>query len=340
MNRSITRRHAMGLLAAASGLLCARSRASTPRIDETGFVRIGGIEQWVGIQGSNVENPVILYLHGGPAEAQSPLLREFVPWETDFTVVNWDQRGSGQTYGKNGPSTPGMATASAALGRLSEDARDVAEYARKRLSKEKIILVGQSWGAVLGLHVVKRWPQLFHAFVGTGQPVSWAIILRAHERWARLQAIAAGDRQTLDALRDTSSLPVSDMRRFMASRKYIMSPSDLEYLKLQSQMLGKLSKADQTSWAAGGAFTLSKLSPLIFSFDIRKLGFDIPVPFFVVQGRDDHVVSFDAARAYVAEVRAPRKAFIPIAGGHYACFTDPTAFVEALRRYVRPLAVE
>jgi pimeloyl-ACP methyl ester carboxylesterase len=59
-------------------------------VDETGFVPIGGIDQWVGIQGRDIHNPAILYLHGGPGEAQSPFLREFVPWETDFTVVNRD----------------------------------------------------------------------------------------------------------------------------------------------------------------------------------------------------------------------------------------------------------
>jgi pimeloyl-ACP methyl ester carboxylesterase len=80
-------------------------------------------------------------------------------------VVNWDQRGSGRTYGKNGPSTPGMSTPDLALDRLRLDAREVAAYVRKRLSKKKVILVGQSWGAELGLHVVKRWPELFYAFV-------------------------------------------------------------------------------------------------------------------------------------------------------------------------------
>src|SRR5215472_1513240 len=77
-------------------------------IDEQGFVRIGGIDQWIAIQGRNAAAPAILYLHGGPAEAQSPFLKTFAPWEQDFTVANWDQRGSGRTYGRGGPSTPDM----------------------------------------------------------------------------------------------------------------------------------------------------------------------------------------------------------------------------------------
>jgi pimeloyl-ACP methyl ester carboxylesterase len=341
MVANMTRRQAIGLVAAAPALFSTPARAKARRIDETGFVRIGEIDQWIGIQGNDAHNPVILYLHGGPGEAQSPFLKQFIPWEADFTVVNWDQRGSGRTYGKNGPTTPGMSTPEAALDRLRLDAREVAEYVRKRLSKKKIILVGQSWGAELGLHAVKLWPELFYAFVGTGQPVSWNLKIEAQERWAKAQAMAAGDQETLKALADTASLAMTDRTRMNASRKYILSPSDLDYVKIMGTFIGYPSTpppGDAADWVAGSEFTSARLSPVETSLDARKLGLDISIPFFVIQGREDHIAPFDVAQAYLAEVRAPKKAFIPIAGGHYACFTNPTQFVEALRRHVRPLA--
>ena len=342
MTTNMTRRRAVGLIATAPTLLWKQSRAAGAAVDETGFVPIGGIDQWIGIQGRDSRNPAILYLHGGPGEAQSPFLKEFIPWESDFTVVNWDQRGSGRTYGRNGPSTPGMSTPEMALERLAQDAREVAQYACRRLSKKKIILVGQSWGAELGLHVVKRWPELFYAFVGTGQPVSWHLKIESQERWAREQATAAGDQESLKALSDTASLPESDPRRIMASGKYRMSPSDLEYIKVYEKFVGPPplpTHGDAADWLAGGRFTGEKLAPIEYSLDARKLGLDFSIPFFVIQGRDDHIAPFEVARAYVAEVRAPKKAFIAIDGGHWACFTNATAFVEALRQHVRPLAV-
>ena len=337
----MTRRHAIGLLTASPTLCAAAATATAVGIDESGFVRVGGIDQWIGIQGHDVRNPAILFLHGGPAEAQSPFLKQFIPWETEFTVVNWDQRGSGRTYGKNGPTTPGMSTPELALDRLRLDTRDVAEYVRKRLSKKKIILVGQSWGAELGLHVVKRWPELFYAFVGTGQPVSWSLKIEAQERWAKAQATAVGDNETLKALSDTASLSMTDRTRMNASRKYVLSPSDLDYVKMMGTFIGFPSTpppGDAAAWIAGGAFTGARLSPVETTLDARRLGLDIAIPFFVIQGREDHIAPFDVAQAYLAEVRAPKKGFIPIAGGHYACFTNPTEFVDALRRYVRPLA--
>jgi pimeloyl-ACP methyl ester carboxylesterase len=196
-------------------------------VNQQGFIPIGGIDQWIVIQGNNANNPVILFLHGGPAEAQSPFLKEFIPWEQAFTVLNWDQRGSGKTYGKNGSSTPGMTVKC-----MAQDVIDIAEYACKRLNKSKLILIGHSWGAMLGLHAIKRKPELFYAFVGTGQPVSWTLSLQDRERWTRKKATEERDEETLKILNETAALPVDDMKRIMASNKWRMSPSDNEYLKI------------------------------------------------------------------------------------------------------------
>lgn len=78
---------------------------------------------------------------------------------------------------------------------------------------------------------------------------------------------------------------------------------------------------------------------MIGSWNPRKIALEFDLPFYVIQGRDDHVTSFQGAKDYVARIRAPRKAFIPIDGGHYACFTDPQEFVGTLREYVRPIAM-
>jgi proline iminopeptidase len=338
----ITRRQAMRFLAPLPTLLLSRVALAKRRgIDASGFVPIGGIDQWIAIQGSDVRNPVILFLHGGPAEAQSPFLKEFIPWEKDFTVVNWDQRGSGRTFGRNGSSTPGMSTPQEALERLCEDAREVAQYARRRLSKRKIILIGQSWGTELGLHVIKRWPELFAAYVATGAVVSWGLSMQAQASWARERATASGDRATLQALDATASLPDTDPKRIQVLRKYRLGPSDLQRVALFEAFAspgGAQRPGDAADWLAGAAFTFPKLAPVEYAFDARELGLDIPVPFFVIQGRDDHIVSFAAAQDYLADVRAPRKAFIAIEGGHWACFTNARAFVAALRQHVRPLA--
>jgi pimeloyl-ACP methyl ester carboxylesterase len=302
--------------------------------DERGFVRIGDIDQWIAIQGQDAAHPVLLFLHGGPAEAQSPFLDLFRPWESDFTVANWDQRGSGKTYGRNGPSTPGMT-----VERMADDAVEVAEHVRRRMGKSKIVLAGHSWGAYLGLRAIRRRPDLFSAFVGTGQPVDWKQTVEQGERWARRQATLAGDQDALKALEESSKLPVSDFRRLSGMARWRMSPTDQDYLKnVQGAFLGPTppQTGDAADWVAGGAFSIPKLSPVILDLDIRRLGLDYPLPMIVIQGRDDHAVGFEPARAWMDEVRAPKKAFVAIDGGHFACFTNPTGFVGALRQHVLP----
>ncbi len=308
-------------------------------VDESQYVQIGGIDQFISIRGEDRSNPVILFLHGGPANAQSPFLQEFIPWEKYFTVVNWDQRGSGKTYGKNGSTTPGMDTPAAALDRLTADAIEVADYASRRLGKKKVVLVGHSWGAILGLNVVKRRPDLFYAFVATGLPVSWKQSLEDSEAWARREALSAHDEATLKALDQAASLRFDDMQRLGASAKYRMTQDDLAYLKMQDSIIvpSNPAKGDAADWVAGGAFTVPKIIPIVFSFDARTLGTDFSLPMFVIQGKDDHVASFAEAQKYEGEIRAPRKALVPISGGHFACFTNPTEFVEALRLHVLPI---
>lgn len=343
MGSILSRRSLLALGSIGSFCLSRRTWAVAPAIEEAGFVPIGGIEQWIAVEGQDATNPAILYLHGGPGEAQSPFLKQFLPWEHAFTVANWDQRGSGKTFGRNGPSTPEMT-----LDRLVDDAIEVTQHVCARLRKKKLTLVGQSWGSWLGVHVIKRRPELFNAFVGTGQVVSLSSSAAAEVRWARRQATAAADQATLKGLDDAAKLSGDAKLRTerMAARKYALSPSDLKYEQIVRAFIDTPAvpqPGDVADWIQGAQFSDSKLAGLLSSGtdygDLRTLGRDMPIPFFVIQGRDDHIVSVDAALAYVQELRAPAKAFVAIAGGHWACFTNPRQFIGALEKSVRPLAL-
>jgi pimeloyl-ACP methyl ester carboxylesterase len=128
--------------------------------------RIGGIEQWITVRGTDRANPILLFIHGGPGEATNmwsfPI---FVEWKKHFTVVQWDQRGVGKTFGRSGrTSTPDMTRE-----RLAQDGVEVADYLCKHYGKRKIILVAHSFGTVLGLRMVQIKPELFAAYVGTGE---------------------------------------------------------------------------------------------------------------------------------------------------------------------------
>ena len=120
--------------------------------------------QWVTIRGADSANPVLLILHGGPGDILSLYVAEFAPYEKDFTVVQWDQRGAGRTYGRYGENTPDMS-----LSRVAADGVELAQYLRRRLAKKKVLALGHSRGTLIAIEMVKLEPDLFEAYIGAGQ---------------------------------------------------------------------------------------------------------------------------------------------------------------------------
>jgi len=182
----------IGLLLVAMVLLCGGAKASdfatTTPIQEAKYVTLGGIEQWITIRGADRANPVLLLIHGGPGDAQSALRSTYAVYEKDFTIVQWDQRGAGRTYLKN-PNSPPVPE------RVELDGIELAQYLCAYLTKKKILLLGHSWGSHLGVEMVQRRPELFAAYVGTGQVGSWRASVRAQFDFMLAQSRRANDRQ-------------------------------------------------------------------------------------------------------------------------------------------------
>lgn len=306
--------------------------AGSASIDETGFASVGGIDQWVSIRGRDRANPGLLFLHGGPGDAQSPFLSAFAPWEERWCVVQWDQRGSGKTFGRNGGSTPDIT-----LERLAQDATLVAQRALWRLGRERLVLVGHSWGAIVGLHAIRKRPDLFCAFVGTGQPVSWPQSLGGMSGYVLRRARAEHNQAAIDEITAVDTLGPKELRRIGVVSKWLRtyaSPEDKPYLDLQAGFVATPSK-DLENYRGGGALSSQKLIADLLAFDALSLGLDLPIPFFVIQGRDDPRAPAAAAEDYVRKIRAPAKGFTAITGAHFACFTNPDGFLSALDKSVR-----
>ena len=140
----------------------------TRTIDDGRFIDVNGVEQWIAIRGESRHNPVLLIL-GGPGAALSRMSPLFAPWEAHFTVVHWDQPGAGATQARNGDAATGPIT----IDRLSADTVSVADSVRSALNATQVVILGISGGSIVGLHVVHRRPDLFAAYVGTGQFVHW-----------------------------------------------------------------------------------------------------------------------------------------------------------------------
>jgi pimeloyl-ACP methyl ester carboxylesterase len=333
--RKLSRREA--IIAAAAGIAWIKDgvAATAPALNASKFIRIGGLEQWVAIEGKS-NTPVVLFLHGGPGEAMSPFLDLFLPYENDFTWAVWDQRGAGKTYGRNG----GDATGGMDLEQFIRDTIELALYLRQSLSRRKILLVGHSWGAALGLQVAKRRPDLFYAFVGTGQPVSNELGLLSQERYARSVLTENGDAAGLKALNEAVQLPFTDPKRRFATRKLLFGSEDGTFLAREEAFMGpkpRSATGEIADWMGGYTFTSDVLVPKIIGREVIDIvGFEVPLPFIVVQGRDDRIAPTDVARDYFEKVKAPAKAFVEIRGGHFAVYTNQQEFLTVLLQQVLP----
>jgi len=126
-------------------------------------VRIGEADPWIFIRSDDVTSPIALYVHGGPGSSQLTSNRRHTrELEKYFTVVDWDQRGAGKSYG-----------AIRDVGRMTidqfvEDTRELTVYLLKRFHQERLVLIGHSWGSVIGALTAGRYPELFHCYVGIG----------------------------------------------------------------------------------------------------------------------------------------------------------------------------
>jgi len=311
-------------------------------IVEESFVKIGGVEQWVQIRGQDRDNPVPLILSGGPGNSLIPLSYKFLlPWEKKFTVVNWDQRGSGLTYvhnnGGEGLTIP----------RMTEDTIELSDYLRKHLHKKKIVLLGWSWGSILGVEAAHARPDLFSAYIGTGQlvdgrdneAVGYASLLKRAE--------ASHDDATVKTLRDIGPPPWADSSKTATEREALIAytpPREnaaWKSLPFVAFCAPETRLLDLNAVGIGAAvFSFNKLWPSVMRYDARHLGTQFDLPMFVIDGADDIQVPMPLARDWFATVQAPRKEFITIPGAaHLALATHSDEFLQIVDEKVRPLAV-
>ncbi len=318
----------------------------TAQLKEEGFVRIGGIDQWITIKGENKRNPVILFLHGGPGDAWSPFADSwFSTWEKDFTLVQWDQRGAGRTYGKTGPSIEATMT----IDRMVRDGIEVSEYVTKHLGKKKIILVGGSWGSILGIYMAKQRPDLFYAYIGmaqlvnerAGQAASYARVLQL--------ARAADDQKTVKALEALGPPPWDSLRKWPVFHKALLAyqakrvtaaspPISIDPAYASAAERAQYDEADDFSWVHFFGMTMSGPMETV---DLPALGTDFAIPIFLVQGQEDINALPELAKAYLDTIKAPRKQFISVPGtGHEDSVESLKVTLEQLRTQVRPNAIE
>ena len=302
-------------------------------------VEIGGVRQAVWLRGRDVTAPALILLHGGPGASESALFRRYdAALEEHFLVVYWEQRGAGRSYHSAIPRS------SMTIARMLQDLDQLVDTVRSRFGKERVVLLGHSWGTVLGTLYARDHPEKVAAYVGVAQIADFARGERMSLAWALRQAEARRDERALAALRAMAPAPrsVADelalgrwVERFGGTLRGGLSTGKLIWSALRTDEAGLL---DLVKFGKGNRFSLEALRPEYSRVDLTGIRrFEVPVIFML--GRHDWHVPAALAADYFETIEAPGKRLVWFEGSaHNPPFEEPGAFVRAVVDYVLPLA--
>ncbi|HEY9216787.1 MAG TPA: alpha/beta fold hydrolase [Phenylobacterium sp.] len=316
-------------------------------IDEGLFVEINGLEQWITIRGRDAANPVLLILHGGPGFPMSFMAPALADWEKDYTLVQWDQPAGGATYAKT-PTAQGPLT----IERFVRDGLTVAEYVAARFPRRPIVLMGTSWGSLLGLTMIHRRPELFRAYVGAGQVVSGPDGHRLGYELGLTAARARGDAAAIAALEKVGPPPYARFEDFLVRQTYT-NPPGLPPTPKEAAATAELGRKLAAPVPADARYVARGLPQPNFmevfmatqrqtfaevaTWEARALGLDFKVPVLVIQGDHDLNTPLPLVRDWLDKIHAPHKALEVIEGAGHNVFAFEAELHSLLNKHVRPL---
>ena len=309
-------------------------------ISEKIFVNINGVEQGMFIKSKDSTNPVLLYLHGGMPDYF--LTRKYPTGLEDyFTVVWWEQRGSGLSYSADIPAE------TTTLEQMISDTKEVTNYLRKRFGQEKIYLMGHSGGTFIGIQVTARLPELYHAYIGVAQisnqlkseMLAYEYMLEKFRENGNTKmvrkletapvTITGGMPDAYRVLRDPSmhSLGIGTIHDMKSVISGIFLPSLLcpEYTLTEKVNMwrGKSRSGISILWANIMATDLSRQIP------------ELKLPVYFFEGIHDYTCSYTEAKSYFEKLQAPIKGFYTFEqSAHSPLFEEPEKMKEILQKDV------
>lgn len=319
-------------------------------VDERKYILIGGIEQWVTIKGSDRSKPAILFLHGGPGSVMSPYDDAiYGDWENDFVLVNWDQRGAGRTFGKNAPADLDedyWIENPLTIEQMTSDGIELSEHLLKHLGKQKIILIGSSWGSLLGVTMSQKQPDLFYAYVGHSQIVNHSESeINAYHKILKM-AEDTDDQTSLDKLKSIGSPPYDDAKNtgqfYRVIKKFESdnsTPAPDYWWKLSHEYDNEIDgqnryDGDDYSFINFAGHQKLGIKSMIAGLDFMKDAVDFEIPIYLIQGEEDIMTPKEISQAYFDKINAPKKEFFLVPG---AAHGHNQAIVDTQYRIVREL---
>ena len=334
-------------------------------VNESAYPEIGGQEQYCLIRGRDASNPVILYLHGGPGgpdACASYLFSDHLI--DDYTVVCWEQRGCGRTYYRNKAQDPDNATVS--FEQALSDTDEIVDMLRERFHTEQVIIMGHSYGSLLGCRYIQQHPEKVSRFVGIGQFVDLMesdrlayqdALNTAKERGENTSDLESVYEAYNKVCEEALSIVQKNGDDITEYEQFIAAPGKMDvFLKLRSvtapyhpasvsantifaALFSPYTGVDDLRWLLkqmtdrDSYFNINiRLMQLVYTHDLRDDPMEYDIPMYFISGDRDFICNYALSEAYCNEISAPEKRFAAMKGcGHNPQLAAPESFADTLK---------
>lgn len=282
------------------------------KVEDKSFIKLGGEKQYVEIMGDSDKNPVLLFIHGGPGWPQTPQLRYFnADLTKDFTLVAWDQRGAGKSFMEN------PAPKNVSLEQITADAHELTQKLKEKFGQKKIYLAGYSWGSIVGMNLVQKYADDYHAYIGIGQVINMKRGMEISQEWLAQQAKEKGDKEalkTLEKLKNpTKDFCDGDLQCFIKQYELVMKYGGA----IHNRAAEKESEAAATNyedyknydWNAAFEFSAAALEKDMFAADFTEIK-ELKVPVYFFLGRHDWNVPSALTEEWSKDLITPKKQIV------------------------------
>jgi pimeloyl-ACP methyl ester carboxylesterase len=298
-------------------------------------VTLNRSEQWISIRGKDMNNPVLLFLVGGPGGSQLVTERRTLgALEDHFVVVNWEQPGAGKSFDAVDRSMLNPE-------RYITDGIVLVNYLRERFHEEKVYVLGESWGSALGVWMIQRNPGLFHAFIGTGQMVAFLendrmcynFVLNLMEEQGNLDKVKQLKQQGPppyygDGVAMKEAAFLIETFNYMNADPNIADDGFNTFQDLSGSEYGLY---DKLNWFRGALDTMNVVYPQLWDVDFREQATKLEVPVYFLIGRHDVNAPPVLAEEYFELLDAPHKELIWFEhSGHNPWVTESAEFVNVV----------
>lgn len=300
------------------------------------YIPINGISQYLFHSGTSYHNPVMLFLHGGPGAVESLFAYSFQEnWEDIYTIVHWDQRGAGKTLTEN-PDSDSFPN----IELLLDDLFQVIHYLKKKYKKEKIILLGHSWGTILGTLYIQKHPEDIEYYIGVGQVINMLENEKVAYNKTKEVIISSKNKRDLKKLNSLGDYP-GDKLDFSSKDKLIKFRKLQAKYNLSTKLNFSIFKlafkspifqySDITSYIKRHSAN-TKLYSFMETFNLNSLPNSYSIPIYYILGANDWQTPYTIAQSYFNSLTAPyKKLYLIPDAGHMTMFDKPDLVFQALK---------